>query len=86
MPRKSSYMHFVDNRLRGWPSEWCVAFPVVQTWIHDYAFHRRGGIVAFLSRNTDYPPSDSIARVAGLVQAGQFPDGKLWIAPAQNAR
>ena len=50
MPRKSLYMHFVDDRLRRWPSEWCVAFPVVQTWIHDHAFHRRGGIVAFLSR------------------------------------
>ncbi len=50
MPRKSLYMHFIDNRLRGWPSEWCVAFPVVQTWIHDHAFHRRGGIVTFWSR------------------------------------
>src|SRR5690348_9626390 len=50
MPRKSLYMHFVDDRLRRWPSQWCVAFPVVQTRIHDHAFHRCGGIVSFLSR------------------------------------
>ncbi len=50
MLRKSFYVHFVDDRLRRWPSEWRVAFPVVQTCIHDHAFHRRGSIVAFLLR------------------------------------
>jgi hypothetical protein len=57
--------------------------------MHEFADIMRdknGVFVAFSSRNTDYPPSDSIARRAGLVQAGQFPDGKLWIAPAQNDR
>src|SRR5579864_5176839 len=43
-------MRFVDDRLRRWPSEWCVALPVVQTWIHDHALHRRGCVVAILSR------------------------------------
>ena len=57
--------------------------------MHEFADIMReqnGVFVAFSSRNTDYPPSDSIAREAGLVQAGQFPDGKLWIAPPQSAR
>jgi hypothetical protein len=57
--------------------------------MHEFADimrEKNGVFVAFSSRNTDYPPSDSIARGAGLVQAGQFADGKLWIAPARNAR
>ena len=40
-----------------------------------------GVFVAFSSYNTDYPPPDSIARGAGLVEAGRFADGKLWVAP-----
>src|SRR5579863_4416965 len=50
MPRKSLYMHFVDDRLRRWPSEWCVAFPFIQTCIDDHAFHCCGGIVTLLTR------------------------------------
>lgn len=57
--------------------------------MHEFADimrEKNGVFVAFASRNTDYPPSDSIARRAGLVQAGQSPDGKLWIAPPEHAR
>ena len=42
---------------------------------------KHGVFVAFSSNNPDYPPPDSIAHGAGLVEARQFPDGKLWIAP-----
>jgi len=53
--------------------------------LHEFADimrEKRGVFVAFSSNNTDSPPPDSIARGAGLVEAGQFPDGKLWIAPS----
>ena len=43
MSRESFDVHFVDDRLGGWPVERVVAFPVVQTWIHDHALHCRGG-------------------------------------------
>ncbi|MFN2602822.1 MAG: hypothetical protein ABR582_08735 [Gemmatimonadaceae bacterium] len=52
----------------------------------DIMREKNGVFVAFSSRNTDYPASDSIASGAGLIQAGQFADGKLWIAPARRAR
>ena len=52
----------------------------------DIMREKNGVFVAFSSRNTDYPPSDSIAHAAGLVQAGQFADGRLWIAPERNVR
>jgi len=57
--------------------------------LHEFADimrENRGVFVAFSSNNTDYPPPDSIARGAGLVEAGQFPDGKLWIAPERTGQ
>ena len=47
---------------------------------------RHGAFVAFTSYNTDYPPSDSIAHALGLVQAGNFRDGKVWVSPATEPR
>ena len=52
----------------------------------DIIREKRGVFVAFSSHNTDYPPTDSIARGAGLIEAGQFPDGKLWIAPNSDRK
>ena len=45
---------------------------------------RHGVFVAFDSYNTDYPPSDSIARGAGLVEANKFADGKIWVSPPEH--
>jgi hypothetical protein len=42
---------------------------------------RNGAFVAFDARNPDYPPSDSLARAAGLVQLKKFSDGAVWEAP-----
>ncbi len=47
---------------------------------------KHGVFVAFSANNPDYPAPDSIARGAGLIEAGQFPDGKLWIAPNLDRR
>jgi hypothetical protein len=47
---------------------------------------RHGAFVAFSSYNTDYPPSDSIARAAGLVEAERFSDGKVWVCPGYEGR
>jgi 4-amino-4-deoxy-L-arabinose transferase-like glycosyltransferase len=47
---------------------------------------RHGAFVALSSYNTDYPPSDSIARGAGLVEAERFTDGKVWVSPESNRR
>lgn len=47
---------------------------------------RHGAFVAFKSYNTDYPPSDSIAHALGLVQAGNFTDGKVWVSPATEPK
>ena len=48
--------------------------------LHD----QHGVFIAFSSYNTDYPPSDSIARGAGLVEARQFSDGKIWVSPGEH--
>ena len=40
---------------------------------------QHGAFVAFSTYNTDYPPSDSIARRAGLVQLATFSDGTVWV-------
>jgi hypothetical protein len=45
---------------------------------------QHGVFVAFSSYNTDYPPSDSIARGAGLVEVRQFSDGKIWVCPGER--
>jgi hypothetical protein len=45
---------------------------------------QHGVFVAFSSYNTDYPPSDSIARRAGLVETREFSDGKLWVSPGEH--
>lgn len=47
---------------------------------------RHGAFVAFSSYNTDYPPSDSIARGAGLVEAERFSDGKVWVSRESERR
>jgi hypothetical protein len=47
---------------------------------------RHGVFVAFSSYNTDYPPSDSIARGAGLVKAERFSDGTVWVSPEPERR
>jgi hypothetical protein len=47
---------------------------------------RHGAFVAFSSYNTDYPPSDAIARGAGLVEARRFTDGKVWVSPGSEGR
>ncbi len=57
--------------------------------LHEFADimrEKHGVFVAFSSNNTDYPPPDSIARDAGLVELREFPDGKLWIAPVRNGQ
>lgn len=43
-------------------------------------FSADGFFVAFDVRNTDYPPSDSIARGAGLSLLKRFDDGSIWMA------
>jgi hypothetical protein len=45
---------------------------------------QHGAFVAFDSRNSDYPPSDSIAAAIGLVAARRFPDATVWIAPPSH--
>ena len=67
MTRESFYMHFVNDRLGGRPVERCVALPVVQTWIHDHAFHRRGQVGAFL-----------LCRLAGVV-ARNGDSTSVWV-------
>jgi hypothetical protein len=47
---------------------------------------RHGAFVAFSSYNTDYPPSDAIARGAGLVEALRFTDGTVWVSPGSEGR
>ncbi len=39
-----------------------------------------GALVAFSSQNPDYPPGDSLARALGLVAAGHFGDGTVWVS------
>lgn len=45
-----------------------------------------GALVAFSSQNPDYPPGNSIARALGLVEAGQFSDGTVWVSPTAGSR
>jgi hypothetical protein len=46
----------------------------------------RGAFVAFSSQNPDYPLGNSIARALGLVEAGQFSDGTVWVSPTAGSR
>src|SRR5262245_56850174 len=39
MPGKSFHMHFVNDELRGGPTERRVPLPIVQVWIYHYALH-----------------------------------------------
>jgi 4-amino-4-deoxy-L-arabinose transferase-like glycosyltransferase len=41
---------------------------------------QHGAFVAFSSYNTDYPPSDSVAHKAGLVELARFSDGTVWVS------
>jgi hypothetical protein len=50
MAREAAHVQFVDDRLRPWPPQRAVAFPVVGRGIDDHAFHRRGRIVPALAR------------------------------------
>jgi hypothetical protein len=45
---------------------------------HDILKEENGVFVAFTEYNTDYPPSDSIARDAGLVPVERLSDGTVW--------
>jgi len=45
-----------------------------------------GALVAFSSQNPDYPPGSSIARALGLVEAGQFSDGTVWVSSTAGSR
>jgi hypothetical protein len=45
---------------------------------HDILKQENGVFVAFTEYNTDYPPSDSIARDAGLVPVERLSDGTVW--------
>jgi hypothetical protein len=45
-----------------------------------------GALVAFSSGNPDYPPGDSIAHALGLVKAGQFSDGTVWVTSGAPSR
>lgn len=45
---------------------------------HDILKDDNGVFVAFTEYNTDYPPSDSIARDAGLVPIEKLSDGTVW--------
>ena len=59
------------------------------TDLHDFAQilrDRHGALVAFSIGNPDYPPGDSIAHALGLVQIGQFSDGKVWVTPGDQPR
>jgi hypothetical protein len=47
---------------------------------------QHGAFVALSLYNTDYPPTDSIARGAGLVEAERFSDGKVWVSRESNRR
>ena len=77
MPRKSLYMHFVDDRLRRGPSERNVSFPVVQAWIDDHAFHRRRGIITFFLRR--------FARVVlGTATARPYGSSKTLVGSKRN--
>lgn len=45
-----------------------------------------GAFVAFATYNTDYPPSDSIARKMGLVELARFSDGTVWVTKESRPR
>src|ERR1700758_2956323 len=47
MPCESFYMHFVHDSLRRWPSERCIALPVIRGRTYNHALHRGRSVVAF---------------------------------------
>src|ERR1700757_3953345 len=46
MPRKSSNVHFIHDRLRRRSIKGCVGFPVIRARIYNHALHRRRGVIA----------------------------------------
>jgi len=49
MASEPSHMHFVDNRLRGWPSQRRVPFPIIISGIDHHALHCLRCVVASLA-------------------------------------
>lgn len=45
-----------------------------------------GALLAFTARAFDYPPTDSLAALAGLVAVERWPGGTIWRAPPDTVR
>ena len=44
--REASYMHLIDDRLRGRSIQWCIALPIIGGTVDDDALHRCAGVIS----------------------------------------